>query len=90
MFLASSANSANYQFYLFILPLQQNLISLATSEVKIKMRGKMQCCTVSLLVTHIPPGHGVKWTEHPTRYMHVPCIYMDMYTVYKNVKTEKP
>lgn len=27
-------------------------------------------CTASLLVTHILHGHGVRLTEHPTRYMH--------------------
>lgn len=47
----------------------------------------MQCFIASLLATRTPPGHGVNWTEHPTRYMYILC---SVYTVYQYmaIKTE--
>lgn len=51
------------------LPLQQSRTSPATSGVRTKTRGKMQCSTASLWVTRTLPGRGTRWTAPPTRYM---------------------
>lgn len=83
----TSANLANDECYLFISPFQRNLLSLATSGVKIKMRGKTQCFTASLLGTHIPPGHGAEWTAHPTRYMYI-YLYTEIFRCSMERQTE--
>lgn len=40
----------------------------------------MQRFTASLSVTHIPPGHGVRWMENPQWYIniciHIYCIFI--------------